>query len=62
MIDTAIAELTGGGLDTTAACAALGRARATHYRRHPVAPPKPRRAPVPHRERHQPAALSESER
>lgn len=62
MIDTAIAELTRGGLDTTAACAVLGRARATHYRRHPVTPPRPRRAPVPHRERRQPAALSGPER
>jgi putative transposase len=62
VIDTAIAELTRGGLDTTAACAVLGRARATHYRRHPVTPPRPRRAPVPHRERRQPAALSGPER
>lgn len=62
MIDAAITELTGGGLGTTAACAVLGRARATHYRRHPVTPPRPRPAPVPHRDRPQPAALTGSER
>jgi putative transposase len=62
VIDTAIAEMTGGGIDTTTACSALGRSRATHYRRHPVTPPAPRPDPVPHRDRHQPAALSPAER
>jgi len=44
------------------ACRALGRARATHYRRHRKSPAPARPAPIPHRERRQPAALSADER
>ena len=59
MIDQAIAELA-LVVGTTAACAAVGRGSATHYRRHPKSPPRPRPAPKPPRP--QPRALSEAER
>ena len=59
MIDQAIAELA-PVVGTTAACAAVGRARATHYRWHRKSPPRPRPAPKPPRP--QPRALSEEER
>ncbi len=36
--DTAITELTAANISTVQACAALGRPRATHYRRHSVTP------------------------
>lgn len=49
-------------MSTASACTALGRARATHYRRHRKSPPPPRPAPIPHRQRRQPAALSPAER
>jgi len=59
--DEAMAELVAADVPITRACAALGRARATHYRRHPVTakaavygPPTP---PKP-----QPRALSPDER
>jgi len=59
--DTAIEELTGAAVPVARACAAVGRPRATHYRRHPVTPrpmvygpPTPRRPP--------PRALSPGER
>jgi putative transposase len=45
-----------------AACKAMGRSRATHYRRHRKSPAPARPAPVPHRQRRQPAALSAAER
>jgi len=45
-----------------AACAALGVARAGYYRRHRVSPIPARRAPVAHRDRSQPRALSPLER
>lgn len=61
MTDAAVAELTAQGVATSRACAALGRSRATYYRRHPVhpralryGPPTPRKA--------QPRALSTAER
>jgi putative transposase len=59
MIDQAIAELA-PVVGTTAACAAVGRGRATHDRWHPKGPPRPRPAPKPPRP--QPRALSEAER
>ena len=49
-------------IGTRAACAAAGIAQATWYRRHRASPVPPRRAPVPHRERAQPRALSPAER
>jgi len=58
MIDEAIGELA-PVIGTRAACTALGRSRATYYRRHRQSPPAPR----PPRERAaQPRALSEAER
>jgi putative transposase len=59
MIDQAIAELA-PVVGTTAACVAVGRVRATHYRRHRKSPPRPRPTPKPPRP--QPRALSEEER
>jgi putative transposase len=59
MTDDAIAELTPVLGSTRAACAALGRPRANHYRRHRQSPPRPR--PVRER-RPQPRALSAAER
>lgn len=59
MTDTAIAELA-GLVGTRAACRAVGRPQATHYRRHrqsPLPPPVPRPEPKP-----QPRALSTTER
>jgi transposase InsO family protein len=58
MIDQTIDELA-GTIGRRAACAALGRARATYYRRHRRSPPAapPRREPAP-----QPRALSAVER
>jgi len=45
-----------------AACAAVGVAQAGYYRRHRVSPLRPRPAPVAHRDRPQPRALSPLER
>jgi len=58
MVDQTIAELA-PILGKRAACAALGRSRATYYRRHRQSPPPPpqSRAPTP-----QPRALSQVER
>lgn len=58
MIDQAVDELT-PMVGVTAACEAVGRPRATHYRWHRKSPPPPRpeRVPAP-----QPRALSEVER
>ena len=58
MTDQTIAELA-PVIGTRAACAAMGRSRATYYRYHPQSPPSPRpsRKRVP-----QPRALSQSER
>lgn len=56
MIGSAVMELT-AVVGTSGACAAVGRPRATHYRRLNPPAPKPRREPVP-----QPRALSEVER
>jgi putative transposase len=59
--DEAIATLT-PVVGTRAACAAVGRPQASHYRAHPSSPPPPRPAPIPHAERAQPRALPASER
>jgi putative transposase len=59
MIDEAIGELT-PVVGTTAACAAVGRARGSYYRAHRKSPPRPRPEPKPPRP--QPRALSEQER
>lgn len=58
MVDQTIAELA-PIVGKRAACAALGRSRATYYRQHRQSPPPPRqpRAPTP-----QPRALSQTER
>ena len=57
MIDQAVEELV-PILGTKAACTAVGRARATHYRHHRHSPPPPRRDRVP---ASQPRALGEVE-
>jgi putative transposase len=59
--DEAIAALA-PRIGTRAACAAAGVAQASWYRRHRASPAPPRRAPVPHRDRVQPRALSPAER
>lgn len=58
MIDGVVGQLA-AEVGTKAACAAAGRARATHYRRRPGAPP---RSPAPRARRPQPRELSEPER
>jgi putative transposase len=58
-VEQAVDELT-PLVGRKAACAAVGLSRATHYRAHPVGPPRPRASraePAP-----QPRALTESER
>lgn len=57
-VEAAVTELV-PLVGTRAACAALGRSRATHYRHHRVGPAP---APRPHAPRPQPRALSEVER
>jgi putative transposase len=59
MTDEAIAELT-SVVGVKAACEALGRPRASHYRRHRQSPPPPR--PPRQERKRQPRALSEAER
>lgn len=61
MTDTAISELA-PVIGVRAACEAVGSAQASWYRRHRQSPPPQRPAPVPHRDRVQPRALSEAER
>ncbi|CAI7976121.1 transposase [Frankia sp. Hr75.2] len=56
-----MASLT-GRVGVAAACRAMGRSRATHYRRHRKSPAPARPAPIPHKARRQPAALSPAER
>jgi putative transposase len=58
MVDQTIAELA-PVVGTRTACAALGRSRATYYRRHRKSPPRPRQ---PHVAKLQPRALSHNER
>jgi putative transposase len=59
--DTAIAELA-PEVGVRAACEVLGAAQAGYYRRHRQSPPPQRPDPIPHRDRHQPRALTEAER
>jgi putative transposase len=61
LIDTAIAELA-PSIGVRNACDAVGAAQASYYRRHRSSPPPVRPAPIPHRDRHQPRALSQAER
>ena len=61
MTDTAISELA-PVIGVRAACEAVGAAQAGWYRRHRQSPAPQRPAPVPHRDRVQPRALSEAER
>jgi putative transposase len=61
VIDTAITQLT-PQVGVRDACQAVGAAQAGYYRRHRQSPPPQRPAPVGHRERVQPRALSLSER
>jgi putative transposase len=58
MVDRTIAELA-PIVGKRAACAALGRSRATHYRHHRQSPPPPRPERVP---KPQPRALTQTER
>jgi putative transposase len=59
--DTAIAELA-PHIGVRDACQAVGAAQASYYRRHRSSPPPARPEPIPHRDRHQPRALSQAER
>jgi putative transposase len=59
--DEAIAMLA-PQVGTRAACAAAGAPQASYYRRHRASPAPPRPAPLPHRDRCQPRALSPAER
>lgn len=61
MTDTAITEL-GPIIGVRAACDAVGAAQAGWYRRHRTSPAPARPAPIGHRERAQPRALTEAER
>ena len=61
MTDTAIAELV-PGVGVRDACQAVGAAQASYYRRHRISAPPARSVPIPHRDRHQPRALSQAER
>ena len=60
MTDAAVAELA-PVLGRRAACAAVGVAQASWYRRHRQSPTPPRPAPIPQRERLQPRALTPGE-
>jgi len=59
--DAAISEL-GPVVGVRAACAAAGVPQANWYRRHRQSPEPERPAPIPHRQRVQPRALTENER
>lgn len=60
MIDAAVVELT-PIVGAKAACAAVGRSRASHYRAHPARPVQLGPAPAPAPRRRQPRALTEAE-
>ena len=60
MSQAAVAELA-PLIGVRAACRAVGLPQAGYYRRNRQSPPPPRPAPVPHRERHQPRALTQDE-
>jgi putative transposase len=57
MTDAAVADLA-PQTGTRTACAAVGAAQASWYRRHRASPAPARPAPVPHADRHQPRALA----
>jgi putative transposase len=61
MTDAAISELA-PVIGVRAACEAVGAPQATWYRRHRASPAPPRPAPVAHRDRPQPRALTDAER
>jgi putative transposase len=61
MTDDAVTELA-PMIGVRGACDAVGAAQAGYYRRHRHRPAPQRPAPIPHRERVQPRALSEAER
>ena len=61
MTDAAITELA-PIVGVREACERLGAAQAGYYRRHRQSPAPPRPQPVPHRDRHQPRALTGQER
>lgn len=61
MITTVVNELIALGHSTARACRLSGYSRASYYRHHRT-PPRPRKAVLHQRERHQPAALSDEER
>ena len=61
MTDTAIGELV-PCVGVRDACQAVGAAQASYYRRHRTSAPPARLVPIPHRDRHQPRALSQAER
>ena len=61
MTDEAITTLA-PRVGVRAACVAVGAAQAGYYRRHRQSPPPQRPATMPHRERHQPRALTDTER
>jgi putative transposase len=58
--DQAVTELA-PQLGVRAACEAVGAAQASYYRRHRQSPAPVRPEPIPHRQRHQPRALSATE-
>jgi putative transposase len=60
MTDQAVIELA-PRLGVREACTAVGASQAGYYRRHRVSPAPARPAPIPHRDRPQPRALSEAE-
>jgi putative transposase len=60
MIDAAVVELT-PLVGAKAACQAVGRSRASHYRAHPAGPVLHGPAPAPAPRRRQPRALTEAE-
>jgi len=59
--DAAVAELV-PLIGVWTACQAVGTAQAGYYRRHRISPAPARPAPVAHRDRSQPRALTEHER
>jgi putative transposase len=61
MTETALRELV-PVVGVRGACEAVGAAQATYYRRHRQSPAPQRPAPVPHRDRVQPRALTDEER
>ena len=57
MTDRAVAELA-GRIGVRDGCLAVGASQAGYYRRHRLSPAPQRPAPIPHRDRRQPRALS----